>query len=77
MPTMRIVPALDELTHRPTGFGRRAEGAAVDQLALERGEETLAQRIVATSSRRDWVAVTDGTHGWAHSRVAAALSEGE
>ena len=66
VPTMRIVPALDELKHRAASFDRRVECAAVKQLTFQRGEETLAQRVVASSSRRDWVAITDGTHGRAH-----------
>ena len=69
MPTMRIVPALDELKHGATRFGRRVERAAVDQLTLKRGKETLTECIV--------VAVTDGTHGWAHAGVATVLSECE
>ena len=69
MPTMRIVPALDELKHCPASLGRRAECAAVQQLALERGEETLAQGVV--------IAITDRTHGWAHTGVATAFPEGK
>ena len=69
MPTMRIVPALDELKHRAASFDRRVECAAVEQLTFQRGEETLAQRVV--------VAITDGTHGRAHAGVATALPEGE
>ena len=78
MPTMRIVPTLDEIKHFPARFGWRMEGVAIDQLTLKRGEETLAQRVVE--------AITDGTHRWTHTDpvrsvlgtiIATALPEGE
>ena len=78
MPTMRIVPtqfvrywvpALDELKHGAARFGRRVERAAVDQLTLKRGKETLAHCVI--------VAVTDGTHGWAYAGVTTVFSECE
>jgi hypothetical protein len=49
MPTVRIVPALDELEHGRLRLGRCAEPPVREQLALECREETLAHRIVVQS----------------------------
>ena len=69
MPTMRIVPTLDEFKHGAARFGRRVERAAIDQLTFKRGEEALAKGIIVT--------VTDGAHRWTDADVSAAFSEGE
>ena len=47
MPAARVIPALDEAEDGHPGLGLGAEAAAVEQLALERGEEALAQRIIS------------------------------
>ena len=52
MPPMRIVPALDELKHLAAGLALRPEGPPLDQLALERGEETLRQGVIIGVSDR-------------------------
>ena len=45
------------------------EAAAVEQFAFERGEETLAHRVIE--------AIADGAHREPHAGLAAALAEGE
>ena len=47
---MGVIPALDELEHRHARLDLRAEVAAVEQLAFERGEKALAHRIVEAIS---------------------------
>jgi hypothetical protein len=58
---MGVVPALDELEHGHAGLGLGFEAAAGEQLALERGEEALAHRVVE--------AVADRTHRGPHALV--------
>lgn len=55
MPAVRVVPALDEVEDGHPRLCLRAEAAPVDQLALQRGEEALAHRVV--------VAVAQATGG--------------
>ena len=43
---MRVVPALDVAEERQAGLGLGLEGVPVEQLALEAGEEALAQGVV-------------------------------
>ena len=43
---MRIVPALDEVEDRQARLAVGGEALPVEELALERREEALAQRIV-------------------------------
>ena len=64
-----VVERLDEVEHRQARRVPGPEGAALDQLALERREEALAQGVI--------VAVTDGTHRQRHVRLPAALAEGD
>ena len=52
MAPLRVVPPFDEVEHGCAGLGRRRERDTVEELALERGEEALAERII--------VAVADG-----------------
>lgn len=54
MPAVRVVPALDEVEDRHTGFALVAEPMAVEQLALQGREEALTHRVV--------VAVADRAH---------------
>jgi hypothetical protein len=49
---VRVVPSLDEIEHRHAGLALGLEPAAVEQLAFERGEETLPHGIVETIIRR-------------------------
>ena len=51
------------------GLGRRRERDTVEELALERGEEALAERII--------VAVADGPHRRADPGLATPRPEGE
>ena len=44
VPTVRVVPALDELEDGHAGFHLAPEPPAVQELALEGGEEALAHR---------------------------------
>jgi hypothetical protein len=69
MPTVRVVPALDVLEdgHADRRLGR--EALAIEQLALERGEEALADRVV--------VGVADRAHRRADAHEFAASPEGE
>ena len=46
MAPVPVVPAFDELEDRHPRLGVRAEPAPLDELALERGEEALAHRVV-------------------------------
>ena len=69
MPTVRVVPPLDEFEHRPTGLVLRAEVMAIQQLALQCREEALAQGIV--------VAVSDRSHRRPDTGFLAALAEGD
>src|SRR5947209_422880 len=46
MPTVRVVPALDEVEDGHPRLGLAREATAVQQLALERGEEALTEGIV-------------------------------
>ena len=49
---VRVVPSLDEIEHRHAGLDLGLEPAAVEQLAFERGEETLPHGIVETIIHR-------------------------
>ena len=69
MAAMRIVPTLDELEDRHARFYLDFEAAAVEQFTFERGEETLAHRVIE--------ATADGAHRGPHAGLAAALAEGE
>src|SRR5216683_2304294 len=69
MTAMGVVPAFDELEDRHAGFALGFEAAAVEQFAFERGEETLAHRVVE--------AIADRAHRGSHARLAATLAEGE
>src|SRR5215470_6527350 len=67
MTSARIVETLDELEHSHPRFGLRFEPAAIEKLALKRGEEALCHRIV--------VGVAHRTHRGPHSCLAATLAE--
>src|SRR6266545_5912169 len=69
MPAPRIVEAFDELEDSHPSFGLGRKLVAVEQLALERREEALAQSIV--------VAVADGSHRGTHAGLPAPFSEGD
>ena len=69
MAAMGVVPAFDELEDRHAGLALGFEAAAVEQFAFERGEETLAHRVVE--------AIADRAHRGSHAGLAAALAEGE
>src|SRR5262245_15394412 len=47
-----VVPAFDELKHGQARLAQRAPRRAIQQLALQRREETLAERIVVTVAHR-------------------------
>ena len=66
---MRVVEALDEPEHLHARLGPGAETVASEELALQRGEKALTQRVV--------VAVPDRTHGGTHARLPAALPKGD
>ena len=66
---MGVVPAFDELEHRDARLELRAEAVAIEKLALERGEEALAHRVV--------VRVADRPHRGPHVGFPAALAEGD
>src|SRR5215831_18676099 len=67
MTSARIVETLDELEHGHPRLGLRFEPAAIEKLALKRGEEALCHRIV--------VGVAHRTHRGPHSCLAATLAE--
>ena len=67
--TTGIVPALDVVEDGEAGVSVTAERRAVNQLALERGEDALGHGVV--------VAVTDIAHGHADPEGLAAHPEGQ
>ncbi len=69
MAAMGVVPAFDELEDCHAGLGLGFEAAAVEQFTFERGEETLAHRVIE--------AIADRAHRGSHAGLAAALAEGE
>src|SRR5216683_3299760 len=69
MAAMGVVPAFDELEDRHAGLALGFEAAAVEQFTFERGEETLAHRVIE--------AIADRAHRGSHAGLAAALAEGE
>src|ERR1700681_1692104 len=69
MAAMGIVPTLDEFEDGHARFYLGFEAAAVEQLTFERGEETLAHRVIE--------AIADRAHRGPHAGLAAALAEGE
>jgi len=62
-----IVPPLDEVEDRRARLGGRAERRPIEELTLERREETLAQRVV--------IAVPDRPHRRSDARLATLLAE--
>src|ERR1700686_2849860 len=66
---MRVIPAFDKLEDRHAGFDLGFEAAAVKQLALEGGKETLAHGVVETVSHR--------AHRRPHPGLVTAFAEGE
>src|SRR6266446_6823875 len=69
MPPARVVPALDEVEDRQAGVGLRGEALPIEQLALERREETFAEGVV--------VGVADRAHGGPDARLATPEPEGD
>jgi len=69
MTAARIVPAFDEVEHGEAGVDLRPETLPIQQLALERGEEALAQGIV--------VGVADAAHRRPHAGITTPVAEGE
>src|SRR5258708_21751782 len=67
VPTLRVVEALDELEHDRDSLRLRVKLVLRQQLALERGEERLAHRVVE--------AVADRAHRWPHTRHATARAK--
>src|ERR1700738_4433505 len=63
------VPAFDKLEDCHAGLDLGFEAAAVEQFTFERGEETLAHRVIE--------AIADRAHRGPHAGLAAALAEGE
>src|SRR5215470_10489097 len=69
MTPARVIPAFDEIEYRHPRLDLGLEAAALEQLAFERGEKTLAHRVVETVAHR--------THRGPHPGLLAAPSEGE
>src|ERR1700726_5054892 len=69
MAAMGVVPPLDEFEDGHARFYLGFEAAAVEQFPFERGEETLAHRVIE--------AIADRAHRGPHAGLAAALAEGE
>ncbi len=69
MTAMGVIPALDEFEDGHARFYLGFEAAAVEQFTFERGEETLAHRVIE--------AIADRAHRGPHAGLAAALAEGE
>src|SRR5712692_2203245 len=69
MAAVRIVPTLDEFEDGHARFYLGFEAAAVEQFTFERGEETLAHRVIET--------IADRAHRGPHAGLAATLAEGD
>src|SRR5690242_10068210 len=69
MTAARVIPAFDEIEHRHARLELSLEAAALEQLALERGEKALAHRVVETVAHR--------AHRGPHPGLLAALAEGQ
>jgi hypothetical protein len=67
VPTLRVVPALDELEHDRHGLTLTAKLVLHQQFALDRGEERLAHRVV--------VAVADRADRWPHALGTTTSTE--
>lgn len=67
MPAARIVPALDEVEDGSARLHPGAEPLAIEQLALERGEEALAEGVI--------VRVAHAAHRRADAGVPAPLAK--
>src|SRR4051795_12059631 len=67
MASVLVVPAFDECEDCRFRFGQQPEAESVSQLALERGEEALAERIV--------IAVSDRSHRREYSVLPATAAE--
>jgi hypothetical protein len=61
---MRVVPPREVLEDDKPRFGLRLEATAVEELALERGEEALTECVV--------LRVADGSHRRANTHLLAA-----
>jgi len=75
----RVVEALDEVEDGHPGLGLGAEALTVEQLALERGEEALAECVVvriADRSHRRVEVVGHGLVEFDQPLVAAILTAG-
>src|SRR5258707_13841655 len=66
---MRVIPSFDKLEDRHACFDLGFEAAAVKQLALEGGKETLAHGVVETVPHR--------AHRRPHPGLVTAFAEGE
>ena len=82
MATMGIVPSFDELKHGLTSLLAGAEGVAIQELALQSGEEALAEGIVvATPAPRlrlgAGAGVSDRAHRGSYTSFTAPFTEGQ
>src|SRR5690349_230930 len=69
MTAMGVVPPLDEFEDGHARFYLGFEALAVEQFTFERGEETLAHRVIE--------AIADGAHRGPYTGLAATLAKGE
>src|SRR5213593_1048818 len=69
MPPARVVPALDEVEDGEACLGRCREPLPIEQLALERREEALAERVV--------VGIADRAHRGPGVGLTTAEPEGD
>ena len=63
-----VVPAFDPGKYCQAGFGTGFESFAVNEFALQAGEETLRHGIIKR--------IADRSHGRPHTHLAAAIAEG-
>src|ERR1700688_522659 len=66
---MGIVPAFDKVEDCHARFDLSFEAAAVEQFAFERGEKTLAHRVIE--------AIADRAHRGPHAGLLTTFTEGE
>jgi hypothetical protein len=69
MAAMRVVPAFDEIEHRRAGLDLGFETLAVEQLALEGREKTLAHGVIE--------AITHRAHRRLHAGLLATFAKSE
>ena len=64
-----VIPAFDPGKYCETGFSTGFEGSAINEFALQAGEETLRHGVIKRIANR--------SHRRSHAHLAAAIAEGQ